>query len=176
MAPVAECPPQPIVLNYFDDRLRTKSNEIFKLDNFNMSAYVQSSPIIKIITSRTSYSSIEEIEIENNFIPCEITNSLNSFNDLPENWDGYGSVKPNSELIEISKVFLDLLKNNSYDVSIAYPLGDGSIQLDFSQSESEFEIEIGVESAKLLKFDMEDNLIETKTFSYETPEQIFGNL
>ncbi|MGV6945035.1 hypothetical protein [Sphingobacterium kyonggiense] len=89
---------------------------------------------------------------------------LESFNALEDNWDGYGTSAPSASIIDKSIQILNVLNDFEGLVNIVYPLEDG-IQIDFNSSSFKYEIEVYDSNIKLVKFDSDEEYLETVEFS-----------
>lgn len=89
-----------------------------------------------------------------------IYKKLDSYSRLEANWDGYGAVKPSSDIIETTKSFLDILKENKIikpKIMIAH---DGTLSLFWKNKNNYLEID----------FDSNDHL----SFFYEIDRKVYG--
>lgn len=71
-----------------------------------------------------------------------MTNNLNSYKLLENNWDGKGGVKPNNSIIQTTKNFIKILENNNIAEPKLMLSGDNEIALFWNNKSNYIEISI----------------------------------
>ncbi len=95
---------------------------------------------------------------------------LEAMKSLPENWDGYGAAVPIPEAIELAKDFVQLLSKLqsrafSSDIFVT-PGRDGGALVEWSDSESEHELEINADGTLgFLHIDKLTGVMKSEKFS-----------
>ena len=75
---------------------------------------------------------------------------LSSYRELQENWDGYGGIKPDDEMISTTRKFLNILKENQIAEPKIMLTGSGEIGL-FWKNKNHY-IEVDFDKNKYLSF------------------------
>lgn len=87
-----------------------------------------------------------------------VIHRLISFLDLPENWNGHGSIAPSaktcSQAVTLIFMWTLIAKQLGEELPLPFvaPCGDGSIQIEWSYGRKELEIEISHDSPYLLNW------------------------
>lgn len=110
-------------------------------------------------------SNVETINEKSNI--TKYKNVLESFSELQDNWDGYGTTAPKFSVIDKSLQILNILNDFEGFVNIVYPL-DSGIQIDFNSKTFKYEIEVYDSIIKLIKFDSNEEYLEAIEFSNTT--------
>lgn len=83
---------------------------------------------------------------------------LDSFLELPEGWDTYDAIPPNSSVIHKSHQILNSLNDFKGFVNIVYPLNEG-VQIDFHSKNNKYEIEVFEDKINLVQYDNDDEYL-----------------
>lgn len=96
----------------------------------------------------------------NETLKSSMNGKLEELKSMSDNWDGENSPALNTKLVDFAKLVSAKLIDEGKIISFCYPLKNGGIQLESSEDDANFEIEINPDQSVIeLIYDNEFNLI-----------------
>jgi len=126
------------------------------------------------IKSSTIFIAAGEIS-EMNYATRKAINKIKSYSDLDDNWDGYGAIIPENDVINSAINFLWQADEDGFEVYFVAPGPNGDIVVEFKKENLEAEIYFNADNSnQILIYDGDNCVVEgTLEENYEDLREAF---